>query len=203
MTATAIADPSSTDPGKDPNKHMLGEEMIWVFLLGDMSVFSLFFCAYLNNRASNLELFQQSQSLLNVNYGVVNTMLLLASSWFVVGAVAAVRRNSGKTCSRMLAWAFLCGAAFSVIKYFEYSEKIAAGLTFGSNDFFIFYYVLTGIHFAHLLVGLSLLGYFCFTTRLQPEFNEVSLLSIASTAIYWHMVDLLWIIIFPLLYLLP
>ncbi|MBR9908734.1 MAG: cytochrome c oxidase subunit 3 family protein [Gammaproteobacteria bacterium] len=178
-------------------------ETIWVFVLGDMSVFSMFFCMYIYFRNSNLELYQQSQALLNLHYGSINTLLLLASSWLIVIAVAALRKGEIRLCRHLTGGAFLCGAAFSILKVFEYHEKINAGISFESNDFFMFYYLLTGIHFMHLVTGLGVLGYLYFTFRPTESATAEQVNNFELSAIYWHMVDLLWILIFPLLYLMP
>ncbi|MFT5118055.1 MAG: nitric oxide reductase NorE protein [Kiritimatiellia bacterium] len=181
-----------------------GNETIWMFILGDMCVFSLFFFYYLYVRNGSLELFQESQTLLNLHYGSMNTLILLASSWFMVIAVIALRKGNFTLCRRFTGLAFLCGVFFSILKVFEYREKMQAGISFDSNDFFIFYYMLTGIHFLHLVLGLCVLAYlWYFALHVKGSPTDDQFTTFEFSAIYWHMVDLLWILIFPLLYLLP
>lgn len=104
--------------------------------------------------------------------------------------------------ARLIGLAVLCGATFCVLKYFEYDAKLAKGITPETNDFFVFYYLLTGIHFVHLVVGVGVLGYAWVKLKMRG-LSALSLEEMESSASYWHMVDLLWIVIFPLIYLLP
>lgn len=183
-----------------PAKRLPGEEGIWAFVLGDMVMFSLFFGTFLFYRNEQIELFKQSQMLLNQHYGVVNTLLLLTSSWFVATAVVLYRRNDTVAAARMIGPAFFCGVGFVIIKIIEFSEKFQADITLTTNDFFILYFMFTGIHLVHVLVGLGVLFYVWRTVRRTPDGSGVRTLENGAT--FWHMVDLLWIILFPLIYLL-
>lgn len=193
MTATT-ASPARAAP------HIPGEAGIWVFIMGDMVVFALFFLVFAFYRGEQPALFSASQATLNTGLGLANTLLLLTSSWFVIEAVQAARRGLARLSCGLFFLAFLCGLAFSGIKLVEYSEKIAAGITLTSNDFFMFYYIFTGLHFVHVLVGLVLLV-FVMMTLARPATGESGMHFIEVGASYWHMVDVLWIILFPLIYL--
>lgn len=184
-------------------EHLPGEEGIWVFVMGDMIVFTLFFSIFLFYRAGDLEVFQSSRPLLSLHFGVVNTVLLLLGSWFVATSVTAFRRRVLSVAKHCMGLGALCGVAFSVLKYFEYSRKFANGITPATNDFFMFYFVFTGIHLMHVIVGVGLLLYFWLSLNRPGGLDNVGLMGIESGATYWHMVDLLWIVLFPLLYLLP
>lgn len=181
-------------------KRIPGDELIWLFLLGDMVCFALFFMLYSYNKLDQNELFVESQHALNLHTGSLNTLLLLASSWFVVIAVKAARQQKAALCQGFLIPAILCGAGFAAIKFYEYQEKAAAGINFLTNDFYLFYYLITGMHFAHVLLGLPLLLYFAVVMR-KGRMDKQAINNLESSAIYWHMVDLLWIVIFPLIYL--
>lgn len=181
-------------------KHIPGEVGVWIFIFGDMLIFSLFFVVFLYYRGLDLELFTRSQALLNENYGAINTILLLTSSWFVVLAVQAVRAGRAKIVGRLCLLALSCGVGFIVVKILEYGEKIRAGYTLTSNDFFMYYYIFTGIHFLHLIIGMCVLVFLYFKSKtIQSSDADVQLFE--SGGAYWHMVDLLWIVLFPLLYL--
>jgi nitric oxide reductase NorE protein len=134
-----------------------GETGIWVLVFGDLTVFALFFSAFAFYRSQQVELYQASQATLNQSYGVLNTLLLLTGSWFVALAVESARNRSPLRAARLLALAIGSGTAFVVVKYGEYGEKFRAGIGPGTNDFFMYYFVLTGIHLLHVLVGLGLL----------------------------------------------
>ena len=183
--------------------HIPGDDdALWSFLIGDMIVFVMFFCIYAAHRAAAVELYRASQATLHVAYGVGNTLLLLTSSLFVAGAAAAFRRRALGPCRQLLGWGVLCGLGFAIAKCLEYYGKAEAGITPLSNEFFTFYYVFTGIHLVHLLVGVGVLGYGYVKLRVSG-LEAMTLQEIESGASYWHMVDLLWIVIFPLIYLLP
>ena len=188
------------DQGR-PEKRVPGEIGVWVFILGDMLIFALFFFVYMFYRTESIEQFRESQQSLNVNLGAINTIILLTSSWFVVSAVEAVRRNRRRTASRLFLLTFASGVAFGIIKIIEYGEKISAGITLNTNDFFMYYYMFTGIHFLHVIIGTFVLIFLYFKSRASTYTNH-DIEAFESGASYWHMVDLLWIILFPLLYLL-
>lgn len=182
-------------------RHLPGEEGVWVFIMGDMVVFALFFAVFVWYRGLDPVLFSESQATLNAGYGLFNTCLLLTSSWFVVLAMNAVRRDLDRQAALLFVLAFLCGLGFSLIKVLEYSEKIAADLTPVSNDFYMFYYILTGLHFVHVIIGMVVMLFMALLAR-RGVSRSGGLSFLEGGASYWHMVDLLWIVLFPLIYLM-
>lgn len=193
-TGTAVAQPVR-------ERHMPGEEGVWVFILGDMTVFALFFAVFAWYRGQASELFTLSQQTLNAGYGLFNTCLLLTSSWFVVLAMNAVRRHLNRQAAILLVLAFLCGLGFSVIKVLEYGEKMAAGLVPVTNDFYMFYYILTGLHFVHVIIGMIVVLFMAWRAGRGVQ-RRAHMSFLEGGASYWHMVDLLWIVLFPLIYLM-
>lgn len=183
-----------------PRGHVPGEEGVWVFIGGDLIVFAVFFVTYALARQQELALFESAQALLDRRLGLLNTLLLLTSSFFVAQAVAAVRRGDDRA-RRLLLGAILLGSGFVVVKAFEYSAKIAQGFTLNSNSFSIYYYMFTGIHLVHVLIGLGVL---CFTLSCFDRSGRMQggIALIEGSGAFWHLVDLLWIILFALLYLL-
>lgn len=182
-------------------RHLPGEAGVWVFILGDMMVFALFFCVYLFYRGENVAVFLDGQARLNQTFGMLNTLLLLASSLFVVTAVDAVRAGKTRRAPLLFGGAFACGLGFGVVKFFEYGEKIRAGIGLTSSDFFMYYFVLTGVHFLHVLIGMGVL-IFLWRRSGKPASSPAEISLFESGASYWHMVDVLWIVLFPLLYLI-
>lgn len=180
--------------------HLPGEAGIWLFIAGDLLLFSLLFILYLKYRAADEALFNTSQQLLNQQLGLVNTLLMLTSSWLVASAVKAARRDQIQLTFRCLGLAFACGAVFVAVKYVEYSEKISMGWTPISNDFFMYYYVYTGIHLIHVFIGLGVLALMMQLSRFGT-LGENQMRTLESGVSFWHLVDLLWIILFALLYL--
>jgi len=177
------------------------EEGILIFIFADMCMFALFFITYLMERNADSTVYIASQAKLNQTLGAINTLILLLSSWFVVLAVKALKRNAQQACAVFLASAFFCGAVFIVNKAMEYSAKIQDGVTILSNDFFMFYYIITGIHLAHVVGGMVILLVLFINTR-RGKYSANNIAAVESGGVYWHMVDLLWIFIFPLIYFL-
>ncbi|BBY80225.1 cytochrome c oxidase subunit III [Mycolicibacterium pulveris] len=191
---------TATDPSP-PGKHIPGEAGIWVLLFGDMLVFAVLFVVYLSRRGEDRELFAQSQDALNRNFGAINTLVLLTSSVFVVFAVVALRSERWRSLApRLTIVGFAIGCLFVVVKIFEYHEKIAAGITPSTNEFFMYYYVLTGLHLAHVVIGLGVLVALSVLAR-KPSPTPTRIAFFEGGGCFWHMVDLLWIVIFPLLFL--
>lgn len=179
--------------------HLPGETGVWVFILGDMLMFAAFFIVFMYYRGEDVALYVKSQHTLNQHLGALNTFLMLSSSWCVAVAVETARRARTRSAQGWLLAAMACAMGFVVVKFFEYGEKISAGITLTSNDFFMYYYMLTGLHLMHVLLGLGVLSYLWLTLR-APRV-ESTLRTLESGASFWHMVDILWIVLFALLYL--
>jgi nitric oxide reductase NorE protein len=182
-------------------RHVPGEPGIWVLLFGDMAVFTILFGVYLHRRGENKQLFAQSQDALNRTFGAVNTLVLLTSSLLVVFAVLALRNERWRhLAQRLTLGGVAVGSCFVIIKAFEYHEKITAGITPSTNEFYMYYFVLTGLHLAHVIIGLGVLLVLSRIAR-KPEPTPTHLAFFEGGGCFWHMVDLLWIVIFPLLFL--
>jgi nitric oxide reductase NorE protein len=178
-----------------------GEVGIWVFILGDMLAFALFFGVFVYERANAPALFDSSRHELTVGFAVANTLLLLTSSLFVAGAVRMVREGAQRLAPRLFGLAFLCGLGFVANKAFEYGEQLHHGVTPATNHFYMYFYMLTGIHLLHVVIGLGVLGFLWHVSRRGAQ-RPNDVMAIETGASYWHMVDLLWIVLFPLLYLM-
>lgn len=174
---------------------------ILTFIIADVIIFGVLFVAFMLERRNQLELFDRSSSVLDVNLGLMNTLILMTSGLCVVLAVHAARLGQVVVTRRWLIAAFVVGAGFGVNKLIEYSDKLGHGITMLSNDFFMFYFVLTGVHFLHFVAGMVVLAVLWIRARNEPVDGPL-FGWIESGALYWHMVDLLWIVIFPMLYLL-
>lgn len=171
-----------------------------MFLLGDMAIFALFFGAIVVLRGRHPAVVAASQHALHPGLGILNTAFLLSGSLLVVLATRAIRA-AAPTAMRLYAGAICCGLAFAVVKAVEYTGLIAAGHTAQSNDFFMYYFVFTGIHLAHLVIGLVLLSVLALKARRRGPLSKGGSVLVDCGGCYWHMVDLLWLALFPLLYL--
>ena len=201
--ATRVSDmtgQSTGTPGRTSRGHIPGEEGIWVFIGGDLLAFAVFFITYAVARRQELAVFETSQRLLDRDLGLLNTLILLTSSLCVAQAVAAVRRSDPRA-RFFLFGGIALGASFVVVKAFEYSAKIAHGFTLNTNSFSIYYYMFTGIHLVHVLIGLGVL---CFTASRFDRAGRMpgGVALIDGSGAFWHLIDLLWIVLFALLYLL-
>jgi nitric oxide reductase NorE protein len=176
-----------------------GDIHMWVFVLGDLLIFSVYFIVYLVYRAHEPGVFLAAQRHLSLVAGVVNTLVLLASSRFIAGAVRAARAGDARRAVRLVAWAGGCGLVFAAIKAGEWFYLVSHGFTVQRDDFFMFYLGLTGVHLFHVLMGLLILGIAVRELR-APRLRRVPV--IEACALYWHMVDLLWVILFALLYVM-
>ncbi|BBX62377.1 cytochrome c oxidase subunit III [Mycobacterium saskatchewanense] len=169
-------------------------------IFGDMTVFAVLFGVYLYYRAGQPQLFERSQSHLNQAFGAVNTLVLLTSSLLVVTAVRAVRAGAPRLARRLVYGAMTCGAIFVVNKAIEYGQKISHGLVPSSNQFFMYFYVMTGLHLLHVVLGMALLGLMAHLTR-RATLTGREQGYLEGAGCFWHMVDVLWIVIFALVYL--
>jgi len=185
---------NAVEPGYLP-----GEPAMWFFILGDLLIFGAYFVCYMVYRGQGPDLFLQSQQLLNQEVAVVNTVVLLTSSLFVALGTEAARGRKTTDAFRLFGCAFALGSAFPLLKLFEWIPEIGAGLTPGSNLFFTFYYVMTGLHLVHVVLGLVIMGFVMKELRVSPRPN---LKFVETGAMYWHMVDVLWLVLFAVFYLM-
>jgi len=186
---------------------------MWAFLITEILFFGGLFCAYLVYRTRFPEVFVQASQELNVVLGGVNTVVLLASSLTVALAVHAAQEGKKKTIMTYLWVTLVCGFAFLVIKSFEYAHKIEHHLVPGKSFhfagsvgdqaqiYFSLYFMMTGIHALHMIIGIGLLIWLM--TRVQRDhFNTEYYGPVEIFGLYWHFVDIVWIFLYPLLYLI-
>lgn len=170
---------------------------IWIFVLMDMGFFAMLFLAFVLERAKQPALFAASQEHLNVSLGLFNMLVLLTSSWFVAMAVQALRLGRSRLASALLPAGLACGLVFAAVKVVEYGQKFSVGITPLTDGFFMLYFVLTFLHCLHVIAGVVVLA----VLGLKARRGAQSVTGVEMGATYWHMVDLLWIMLFPLLYM--
>lgn len=192
---------AATQRPDTPRRHLPGELGIWIFIVGDMMVFGLFFVTFTVYRSFDVDLYTKAHAAMSEGFGLINTLLLLTSSWFVALGVRAARLGETQRAPRHLTFAILCGVGFCVVKFFEYGEKIGAGLTLNTNEFLMFYYMFTATHLLHVVIGIGVLAFMWSLVR-KPRLEPADIMSIESGASFWHLVDILWIVLFTLFYLM-
>ncbi len=145
--------------------------------------------------------FLEGQALLNKTIGLSNTLILLTSGFFMALGVHSLRNGDHKRSSNMIGITVLLGFLFLVLKGFEYSAKLEHGIGVDHDSFFMFYWLLTGFHFVHVLVGAVILIFMYFKVR-KGDYSNGDLLDVESAGAFWHMCDLIWLLLFPVIYLL-
>jgi nitric oxide reductase NorE protein len=182
-------------------RRLPGVDGVWVFIGADSVIFAILFLTFMQDRLKNPALFEASRHTLNMNLGGIDTLILLTSSWSVALAIQALKRDLTERVPRYLLGGVLTGLMFVVSKSIEYFQKFAHGLTPGTNPFYMWYFTLTGIHLVHVLLGTGLLA-FLWVRSQSGAFSSSHRAVPESVASFWHLVDLLWIVLFPLLYLM-
>ncbi|MCB1171925.1 MAG: cytochrome c oxidase subunit 3 [Leptospiraceae bacterium] len=212
----------SHDEHYDPEGTRLG---FWLFLFTEIFLFAIFFLMYAVYRHAFLQDFHNGAEHLNVPIGATNTMILLFSSLTVVLSIVAIQKNDRPKAMLFLAISILCGLAFLVIKGFEWNAKFGHDFYFAFRNtvdagggspklqvgpgmlpngeilFFGLYFVMTGIHALHIVIGVTLLSLALFWVQ-QKKITQQRHGVLENFGLYWHLVDLIWIFLFPLFYLI-
>jgi nitric oxide reductase NorE protein len=178
-----------------------GDLALWVFILAELLVFAVFFSAYAFARANNVELFNTFQPTLDTNSALVNTLALITSSYFVMRSVAAIRENKSQQCFQWLIAALLMGFVFLIVKSGEYAHHYEEGINIRTNLFYMFYLSLTFFHFMHVIMGMVILTAVAIKAK-KGGYSAGEHTGVESGASYWHMVDIVWLVLFPLVYIM-
>jgi nitric oxide reductase NorE protein len=178
-----------------------GDLAIWIFILAELAVFAAFFAAYAFARMDSVELFDTYQQTLDRRAALINTFALITSSYFVVRAVAAVREGNNRGCVHWLLAALGMGVLFLVVKGGEYAHHFGEGVTLSTNTFYMFYLSLTFFHFMHVILGMVILAAVAVKAH-REQYSAAEHTGVETGASYWHMVDLVWLILFPLVYVM-
>ncbi len=178
-----------------------GDFAIWVFIFAELTLFGVLFTAYAFARASHIQLFDAEQRLLDRQTALINTLLLITSSYAVVRAVLAIRADQRRNCVRWLLAAMGLGGGFLVLKVREFAHDATLGITISHNLFDMFYLSLTFFHFMHVILGMVILAAVAFRAH-GGHYSASSHAGVETGGAYWHMVDLLWVILFALVYVI-
>ncbi|MGX0902429.1 nitric oxide reductase NorE protein [Roseovarius sp. MBR-79] len=170
-----------------------GEPMMWVLIVSELLVFGAGLAALSSMRLTDPAGFAEAQAHLNRAGAALNTVVLVTSGCLAALAVRAAQSGREGRKRALLAGAMVLGVVFLVIKGQEYAAKSAQGIDWETHPFFTFYYLLTGFHAAHVVAGIVLLG--LVAVLRDPRATETG-------AAFWHMVDLVWVLLFPVVYLI-
>ncbi|MDA8094901.1 MAG: cytochrome c oxidase subunit 3 family protein [Betaproteobacteria bacterium] len=178
-----------------------GDFAIWVFIFAELTVFAVLFAAYAITRSEHVALFDASQRALNRVYGLWNTVLLVTSSYFVARATTAIKAGHRLACGHWLTASLLLGAGFIGVKLTEFHQDYTHGITLSGNLFYMFYLCLTFFHFMHVLMGMVILSVVT-VKAYAGRYDAANYTGVETGGAYWHMVDLVWIILFALVYVI-
>src|SRR5512146_28499 len=174
---------------------------IWTFLATEVLLFGGLFTAFIVFRLKYPQMFREDFVHLNRILGAVNTVVLICSSLTVALGIAAIRKGKQGLLKLYLGLTIVLAATFLVVKYFEWTEKFAHGLFPSTDVFFSLYFMMTGLHGLHVLAGMLALGTMLLLAGLG-KFSEHYYTPVEISGLYWHFVDLVWIYLFPLFYLI-
>jgi heme/copper-type cytochrome/quinol oxidase subunit 3 len=172
-----------------------GRLAVWWLIVSEIVIFGGVLCSYIMHRIGHPEWAYQAEHT-NLLAGSVNTFVLLSSSLSAVLAHNAAEMGDGKKAAKFFGLTILGGLCFLVIKSFEWAHEIGEGLVIQSSGFWAFYYTAAGIHACHVIVGMIVMGFVAY-----DGWHGKDLQRFEFAGIYWHFVDLVWIYLFPLLYI--
>lgn len=178
-----------------------GDLALWFVIGAELLTFGLLFVAYAFARTRETALFDAAQATLDVSAGALNTVWLVSGSWCVARAVRSLHGDDARRGRRWLLSALACAAAFLLSKSAELAAKFDAGIDLTTNTFWMFYLMLTVFHFLHVAVAAVFLAVVAWHAG-RGAYGPLRLNTPESAAAFWHMVDLLWIVLFPLLYVM-
>lgn len=188
------------------------KEGVWLFMVTEILMFGGLFVGYFIFHNIFPEMFAEGANHLDWKMGSINTVVLIISSWTMALSIHYIQTGKNSKATKALIATIVCGAIFMVIKYFEYAHKIHVGLLPGKfmaypdavadnlGLYFGFYFCMTGLHGFHVLLGMGLITW-VLIRHLKGEFSPHYFTAVEGVGIFWHIVDLIWIFLFPLLYL--
>lgn len=178
-----------------------GDLAMWFFILAELTVFAIFFIGFAVSEQLNLQVFSQGKAQLHQTAGLINTIALITSSFFVALALNAMYKVQTKQAIWLLFTAKSFALIYISVKIWEYFSLFEQGITIETNTFFTLYFLITAFHLMHVLLGMVILAIITYRVW-QSKYHSNNLSSFEAGASYWHMVDLLWIILFPLIYVI-
>lgn len=177
-----------------------GDLAMWLFILMELTVFAIFFIGFAVTQGLKPELFATGKATLHPIAGLLCTLTLITSSYFVALAVIKVKQGAQRQSTALLGAALVMAGVYLITKLWEYSQLGAAGYGLSTNTFYTLYFFTTFFHLMHVVLGMIILSYMAFRARKGAYSEEHD--GFEAGASYWHMVDLVWIILFPLFYII-
>lgn len=192
---------SKSEKSSSIEKRLPGDLAMWFFILAELTVFAILFIGFAVSEQLNEQMFVEGKSQLHQVSGLINTLTLITSSFFVALALTKMHQGKGKQSAQLLVIAKLIACIYIGVKIWEYLSLFDQGIGIETNTFFTLYFMITFFHLMHVLLGMVILV-FVALKAVKNHYNESNISGFESGASYWHMVDLLWIILFPLIYVI-
>jgi nitric oxide reductase NorE protein len=192
---------TSPETATSSQGYLPGDLAMWFFILAELSVFAILILTFAVTQALKPEMFSESRQLLSNPTGLAMTLSLLTAGLFAALAQEQVRQSRARCGAVFLLAALLAASVYVVLKLTEYRHLLASGLGLEHNTFFTLYWILTGFHFLHVLLGMLILGWLAERCR-RGLYDANNRSGFESGVLYWHMVDLIWVVLFPLVYVL-
>jgi len=183
------------------NKKLPGDLAMWFFILAELTVFAILFISFAITKQLNPAMFELGQAQLHPLAGLINTISLIISSYFVALSLSAIKQGFNLKARNHLIISVFISSIYVFTKLWEYQTLSYAGFGLSTNTFFTLYFFITAFHFMHVLLGIIMLVFICLKAG-KNKYNTDELSGFEACTSYWHMVDLVWIILFPLIYLL-
>lgn len=217
MSSNAAIVDHNVPPGEPPHIHHMDTPTaygaaklgMWLFLATEVLLFAVLFCSFAIMRYYHLAEFHEASHHLNLWAGFGNTIVLLFSSYTAAVAVTCAQKGNNPGVVKNFGISFACGLIFLLVKTYEYSGKAHHGMfPFVWNEHFYeyknflgIYYCMTGLHALHVVIGMVVMYLYGIRPARRNRFSGKYFTPVELSALYWHLVDLIWIYLFPLLYL--
>lgn len=198
-----MTSPESLDsaPLHQPSWEPPGGVLVWIIVFLEVLTFGGGIGVFLSQARDHAEVFHQDHALLNQPLAFINTLVLLTGGWCMANGITSLRAGVRPAALRWVRLAMLTGLVFAVLKGIEYSEKARHGTGFAQDEFFTLYFLLTSFHLLHVLVAVVLL-FFMASGIKQGRYHRDDHENVEASGIFWHMCDLIWLLLYPVIYLL-
>ncbi len=181
-------------------KRLPGDLAIWIFILAELTVFAALFLVFSVSKTLNPEMFTEGQATLHPLSGLINTLSLITSSYFVAKAVLLASQGQLKKSAWWIWVGIVTASIYIFTKFWEYQSLMALGFSLRTNLFYTLYFFITFFHFMHVLMGMVILIYVANKARNGGYDDDIT--GVETGASYWHMVDMVWVVLFPLIYVI-
>ena len=193
--------PRSAAPIRSSVVEPPGGLLVWLIVILEVFTFCVGLAIFLLQRRAAPEIFQRGHQTLDQTIALANTVLLITGGWCMANALARLKRNQAASSSRWIGGALLAALGFLGLKSFEYADKLSHGFGLHTDPFFTLYWLLTGFHFLHVATAAAILAWLWFGVH-SGRYSATDHADVESGGVFWHLCDLIWLLLYPVIYLL-